>query len=310
MKIKGLVEKSTGSFYKVRLFENQKVIQATLRGKLRLENSEATNPVAVGDEVFLVLEDQNYIIDEIIPRENYIIRQSSHNEHKVQILCSNITQAVFIATLEYPFTPLNTIDRFLVSAEAYHIPTFLVFNKTDLLKKQKHLMQLQDYIRIYSQAGYEVIAGNIYQPEFIEKIKQKLIHQRTFVGGVSGVGKSSIINKIEPELKIKTGEISKQTLKGKHTTTHVEMYPLSFGGSIIDAPGVREFHLVDFEPYEICQYFPEMLEYAKFCKFANCTHLHEPECKVLEALERNLISSTRYNTYSSMYQEVKNKKKY
>ncbi len=309
MKIKGLVEKSTGSFYKIRL-DNLQTIQATLRGKLRLENSEATNPVAVGDFVYLVAENDNYIIDEILPRSNYIIRQSTHNEHKVQILCSNITQAVFIASLEFPFTPLNTIDRFLVSAAAYHIPTFLVFNKTDLLKKEKHFLQLQDYKKIYSQAGYEVIDGNIYQPEFIEKIKNKLINQTTFVGGVSGVGKSSIINKVEPNLNLKTGEISKQTLKGKHTTTHVEMFPLSFGGYIIDAPGVREFHLVDFEPHEICQYFPEMLYYSKFCKFANCTHLHEPGCRVLEALESQEIANTRYNTYLSMYQEVKNKKKY
>ncbi len=309
MKIKGLVEKSTGSFYKIRL-DNQQTLQATLRGKLRLENSEATNPVAVGDWVYLVVEENNYIIDEILPRNNYIIRQSTHNEYKVQILCSNITQAVFIASLEFPFTPLNTIDRFLVSSAAYHIPTFLVFNKTDLLKKEKHFLQLQDYKKIYSQAGYEVIDGNIYQPEFIEKIKNWLQNQITFVGGVSGVGKSSIINKIEPNLKLKTGEISKQTLKGKHTTTHVEMFPLSFGGSIIDAPGVREFHLVDFEHHEICQYFPEMLHYSKFCKFANCTHLHEPGCKVLEALENQEIANTRYNTYLSMYQEVKNKKKY
>ena len=309
MKIKGLVEKSTGSFYKVRL-ENQQVIQATLRGKLRLENSEATNPVAVGDWVFIVIEDGNYLIDEILPRENYIIRQSTHNEHRVQILCSNITQAVFIASIEYPFTPPSTIDRFLVSTAAYHIPTFLIFNKTDLLKKEKHLLQLQDYVHIYTQAGYEVIHGNIYQAEFIEKIKQKLINQTTFVGGVSGVGKSTIINKIEPTIKLKTGEISKHTLKGKHTTTHVEMFPLSFGGRIIDAPGVREFYLVDFEPHEICQYFPEMLQYSKFCKFANCTHLHEPGCKVIEALEQQLISRTRYNTYLSMYQEVKSKIKY
>ncbi|GIV44230.1 MAG: putative ribosome biogenesis GTPase RsgA [Bacteroidia bacterium] len=309
MKIKGLVQKSTGSFYKVRL-ENEKIVQATLRGKLRLENSEATNPVAVGDYVYLVFEDDNYIIDEILPRNNYIIRQSTHNEHKVQILCSNITQAVFIASLEYPFTPLNTIDRFLVSAAAYHISTFLVFNKTDLLKKEKHLLQLQDYIQIYTRAGYQVIAGNVYQEKFIEEIKNQLQNQTTFVGGVSGVGKSTIINRIEPTLHLKTGEISKQTLKGRHTTTHVEMFPLSFGGYIIDAPGVREFHLVDFEPHEISQYFPEMLRYSKFCKFANCTHLHEPGCRVIEALENQEIANTRYNTYFSMYQEVKNKKKY
>jgi ribosome biogenesis GTPase len=277
---------------------------------LRLENSEATNPVAVGDYVYLVFEDDNYIIDEILPRNNYIIRQSTHNEHKVQILCSNITQAVFIASLEYPFTPLNTIDRFLVSAAAYHISTFLVFNKTDLLKKEKHLLQLQDYIQIYTRAGYQVIAGNVYQEKFIEEIKNQLQNQTTFVGGVSGVGKSTIINRIEPTLHLKTGEISKQTLKGRHTTTHVEMFPLSFGGYIIDAPGVREFHLVDFEPHEISQYFPEMLRYSKFCKFANCTHLHEPGCRVIEALENQEIANTRYNTYFSMYQEVKNKKKY
>lgn len=309
MKIKGLVFKSTGSFYKIQL-ENQQIVQATLRGKLRLEGSEATNPVAVGDHVFLVYEDEHYVIDEILPRENYIIRQSTHNDYKVQILCSNVTQAIFIASLEYPFTPLNTIDRFLVSAAAYHIPTLLIFNKTDLLKKEKHFLQLQDYIQIYTHAGYPVISGNIYEVEFIEKIKKQLKNQITFIGGVSGVGKSSIINKIEPSLNLKTGEISKQTLKGKHTTTHVEMFPLSFGGFIIDAPGVREFHLVDFELQEICQYFPEMLEYSKFCKFANCTHLHEPGCKVREALENQWIAKTRYNTYLSMYQEVKNKKKY
>ncbi len=309
MKILGLVEKSTGSFYKIRL-ENRKVVQATLRGKLRLEDSEATNPVAVGDRILLVYEDNNYIIDEILPRENYIIRKSTHNDYKVQILCSNITQAVFIASIEYPFTPLNTIDRFLVSSAAYHIPTFLVFNKTDLLKKNKHLQQLQDYTKIYTQVGYEVISGHIYDTLFIEKIKNKLKNQTTFVGGVSGVGKSSIINKVEPTLKLKTGEISKQTLKGKHTTTHVEMFPLSFGGYIIDAPGIREFHLADFEPNEICYYFPEMIKYSKFCKFANCTHLHEPDCKVLEALKNKEIANTRYNTYLSMYQEVKNQKKY
>ncbi len=309
MKIKGLVQKSTGLFYKVRL-ENHQIVEATLRGRLRIEASEATNPVSVGDWVTLIQDNDIYVIDEILPRQNYIIRKSTHSDFKVQILGSNITQAVFIASLEYPFTPLNTIDRFLVSVAAYHIPAFLIFNKTDLLKKEKQKIQLQDYIKIYTQAGYEVIVGNIYEENFIEKIKQKLKDQITFVGGVSGVGKSSIINKVEPSLNLKTGEISKQTLKGRHTTTHVEMFPLSFGGFIIDAPGVREFHLVDFEPHEICQYFPEMLQYSKFCKFANCTHIHEPGCEVLKAVEKKQIASTRYNTYLSMYQEVKNKQKY
>ncbi len=309
MKIKGLLQKSTGLFYKVRL-ENHQIVEATLRGRLRIEASEATNPVSVGDWVTLIQDNDIYVIDEILPRQNYIIRKSTHSDFKVQILGSNITQAVFIASLEYPFTPLNTIDRFLVSVAAYHIPAFLIFNKTDLLKKEKQKIQLQDYIKIYTQAGYEVIVGNIYEENFIEKIKQKLKDQITFVGGVSGVGKSSIINKVEPSLNLKTGEISKQTLKGRHTTTHVEMFPLSFGGFIIDAPGVREFHLVDFEPHEICQYFPEMLQYSKFCKFANCTHIHEPGCEVLKAVEKKQIASTRYNTYLSMYQEVKNKQKY
>lgn len=304
--LQGIVEKSTGSSYRVRLFEdNPRRVNAILKGKLRLQGFEATNPISVGDNVALLPENENtYLIEELLPRNNYIIRKSTHNENKYQILCANISQAFFIATIENPFTPLSTIDRFLVSAGAYHIPVTLVFNKTDLLKKPKHQAQLQDYIHTYTHAGYRVITGNIYEKDFLKQLQEALEGQITFLGGVSGAGKSTLINCIQPHLHLKTNSISSLTYKGKHTTTHAEMFELTFGGYIIDAPGVREFHIVDIEPYEVSHYFPEMLRYLQDCKFANCMHVHEPDCAVRKALLQGLIPQSRYHTYLRMISEI------
>lgn len=306
--VQGLVIRSTGAFYKVLV--DGKMIDCTLRGKLRLEDSEATNPVAVGDQVILELEDDKMFIDKVLDRENYIVRRSMHNERQVQILASNVSQAVLIATLHQPFTSLGLIDRFLVSAEFYHIPVIILFNKSDLCQKGKFKAQLENYVDIYDFVGYEVYPVSVKDLNTKDLLQDILKDQTTFVAGVSGAGKSSLINLVEPHLKLRTQELVKQTQKGRHTTTFAEMHPLSFGGWVIDAPGVKEFYLTDIEPYELGGYFPEMRALLPACKFYNCTHLHEPGCAVIDAYEKGEIPHSRYHTYQGMVEELNNKKKW
>lgn len=296
----GIVVKSTGSWYAVRL-PNGSVIQARIKGKFRLEGIKHTNPIAVGDEVSMQSEpdNQSAVITHIHPRRNYIIRKASNLSKQTHILASNIDQAILVVSFVQPQTSLGFIDRFLATAEAYHIPAVLVMNKTDL-----HDANLQTYtsglMKLYSQLGYTTILCSAQTGIGLDAVKKHLANKTTLISGHSGVGKSTLLNAIEPNLDLKTGSISTYSNKGKHTTTFAEMFPLSFGGYIIDTPGIKELGVVDFEPALISHYFREMKALIGKCKFNNCIHEKEPGCAVLEAVHKGEISIDRYNNYLSI----------
>ncbi len=291
--------RSVGALYRVRLPEGQ-LIEATLRGKLRLQGLKTTNPVAVGDRVELLSEGGTWVIAAVAERHNFIARKAVKASSQVQILCANVDQALMVASLKEPFTALGYIDRFLVMCEAYHVPAVVVFNKTDLLESEKELGRLDDFAFIYEQAGYPVYPVSAlaatHQAEVLALLKDKV----SFLAGPSGAGKSSLINLVDPTLQLRTGVISTHTLKGRHTTTFAEMYPLAFGGYVIDAPGFREFDLVNIGPEELGGYFPEFRKLMPGCQFNNCLHTHEPNCAVRAAVERELLADTRYHTYLGM----------
>lgn len=292
----GIVVKSTGSRYLVRLKDGD-VIDCVLKGKIRLDGRKTTNPVAVGDVVDIDNDENgDTIINNIHARKNYIIRKSINLSKQAQILASNLDQAVLVATLVAPRTSLGFIDRFLITAEAYSIPAILVFNKSDILDKD--LLELQQgIIDIYEKIGYQCLVVSSLKKENLELVKALLKDKTTLVAGHSGVGKSTLINAIEPGLDLKTGDISSAHLKGMHTTTFAELHPLSFGGYIIDSPGIKELGLVEMKKEEVGHYFPEIRNYMTSCKFNNCLHVNEPKCAVKEAVENGGISEERYNSY-------------
>lgn len=264
-----------------------------------MEGLRSTNPIAVGDHVEFILQGDDGIITGILSRKNYIIRKSTNLSHKTQIIAANIDQALLIATLHEPRTSTGFIDRFLVTAEAYSIPAQIIFNKTDIYDVAE-MKLLDELIAIYEPLGYPCHKVSAQEKTNLEVIKQLLRDKVSLVSGHSGVGKSTLINAIEPGLQLKTGEISQVHLKGKHTTTFAEMFKLSDNGFIIDTPGIKEFGLVDFEPWELCHYFPEMRQLFNQCKFDNCTHMHEPGCEVKKNLEAGNISISRYSNYLNM----------
>lgn len=291
----GTVIKSTGSSYQV--MAEGRVYDCGLKGKIRLEGRKTTNPVAVGDIVDLVFEDSDKaMIEKIHPRRNYIIRKSINLSKQAQILASNMDQAVLIATLVAPRTSLGFIDRFLVTAEAYSIPATIIFNKCDLLDDT--LLGLQrEIINIYTKAGYNCLEVSSYNAAQVEALRGLFNDKITLVAGHSGVGKSTFINALQPGLELKTGEISSAHAKGMHTTTFAELHPLSFGGGIIDSPGIKELGLVEMKKEEVGHYFPEIRERMNDCKFNNCLHVNEPKCSVIAALENGEISPERYHSY-------------
>lgn len=293
--MQGIVIKSTGSNYLVR--SNGKIYSCKLKGKLRLDGRKTTNPTAVGDIVDIEVSSENEgNIIKIHPRKNYIIRKSLNLSKQAHILASNMDQAVLIATLVAPRTSLGFIDRFLITAEAYRVPAKIIFNKTDLLDEELLAVQ-QQIIDIYSTIGYECFSVSSYSKEQIESIKHLFKDKITLITGHSGVGKSTFINAIEPSLQLKTGEISSAHLKGMHTTTFAELHALSFGGDIIDTPGIKELGLVEMKKKEVGHYFPEIRERMNDCKFNNCLHVNEPKCAVREAVEKGDISPERYESY-------------
>jgi ribosome biogenesis GTPase len=296
--MRGLVTKSTGSWYSVRT-ENGEYINARLAGKIRLEGRKSTNPVVVGDWVDYILEDGNGVIQNIESRENYIIRRSLNLSKQTHILASNIDQAVLIATLAFPRTSTGFIDRFLVTCEAYHVPVHIVFNKKDRMNDAMLEVQ-QELIAVYENIGYPCILVSAYDSEDQEKIKELLKGKTTLVAGHSGVGKSTLINSIQPELQLKTGEISDAHAKGKHTTTFTELFELSFGGFVIDSPGIKELGLVEMKKEEVGHYFPEIRERMNDCRFNNCTHESEPGCAIKRAVEEGEIDAERYHNYLKM----------
>lgn len=302
------VTKSTGAWYKLMTSENEEVA-ARLKGAMRLDGLTSTNPVAVGDYVELENEEGDWMIAGVEPRENYIIRKSPAKRTFSHILASNMDQAFVLVTASKPRTSSGFIDRFLVTAEAYHIPSVLVFNKQDILT-EKDLEIQSKFIDIYSSIGYECRLVSSITGDGVDELKAMLKDKTTLLIGHSGVGKSTLANAIDLDLNLKTGEVSVKHEKGKHTTTFAEMFPLSFGGNIIDIPGIKEFGVVGFDKYEINHFFLEMERLLPQCKFNNCMHLNEPKCAVLEALENGEISEERYKNYLGILEDIEEIEEY
>ncbi len=295
--MEGTVIKSTGSWLTVR-GESGKMFNCKLRGKFRMKGIKSTNPVAVGDRVeFDIPDDEEVgVIHKILPRHNYIVRKATKLSKVSHIIAANIDQAVVVVTVAFPRTSTGFIDRFLVTAEAYHIPAVIVFNKIDIYD-EKLTGQYENLVEIYTGAGYKCMAVSALRGDNVDMLKEMLKDKTNLFSGHSGVGKSALINAIELGLKLKTRAISAYHKKGMHTTTFAEMFPLSFGGYIIDTPGIKEFALVDFDRKEIAERFPEMRKYMHNCRFSNCIHVNEPGCAVKQAVEKGEISLSRYENY-------------
>ncbi len=296
----GIVVKTTGSRHSVKISSRQ-IIPCTIKGKFRMKGIRLTNPVAVGDNVEILKEkDQDGgVIVKIHPRRNYIIRKSINLAREAHILAANVDQAILMISLREPTTFSMFIDRFLVSAEAYKIPVSLIFNKTDIYLPEDFKI-LAEWRKIYEAAGYPCYDISVEKSKGIEKIRQVLLGKLSVLSGNSGVGKSSLINTLIPGIQLKIAEISSSHLLGKHTTTYPEMLPLKNGGYIIDTPGIRGFGVIDIEKEELYHFFPEIFKMSHNCKFNNCTHSHEPDCAVVEAVEQGKISFMRYNNYVTM----------
>lgn len=292
----GLVVKSTGSWYAVRI-ENAEVIECRLKGKIRLDDRKTTNPVAVGDIVDVERSlDGNNQITNIHPRKNYIIRKSINLSKQAHIIASNLDQALLVATIVAPRTSLGFIDRFLVTAEAYGIPAKIIFNKKDVLDDEMLSLQIE-MMDLYTNIGYECFSVSSFDKQDIEFLKTVLKDKITLMSGHSGVGKSTLVNAIEPNLDLKIGDISSTHLKGMHTTTFAQLFPLSFGGDIIDSPGIKELGLVEMKKEEVGHYFLEIQKLSANCKFNNCLHVNEPHCAIIKGVEEGVISSERYQSY-------------
>ena len=301
----GIVFKSTGSWYRVRLADGR-FLDCRARGKLKLGASKITNPVSVGDEV-LIREDVHHpgtgVIQKINPRKNYVIRKSVHKTAHGHMIAANIDQAMLIVTIKNPRTSLGFIDRFLVSTEAYRIPTILVFNKLDMYD-DADFIQLEAIIEIYENIGVKCLDISAKKQIGIDKILQVLAHKTTLISGHSGTGKSTLINLLHPSIDQSIGEVSSFADKGVHTTTFAEMFEIDQDTFVIDTPGIKELGLIDIENAELSDYFPEMRALIGECKFHNCSHVHEPKCAVVAAVESGEISSSRYYNYLSMLEGV------
>lgn len=299
--MKGIVYKSTGSWYKVRS-EKGTFINCRLKGKFRIKGLKVTNPVSVGDVVSFEIEEKKEtgIISEIKKRENYLIRKSVNLSKQYHILAANVDQAVLVATVTQPNTLNGFIDRFLVSVTAYNIPAVILVNKLDVYK-DKHLEKLADWDTIYQNAGYSILPISVEKGINLDKVKRLFKNKTTVLSGNSGVGKSSLLKKLVPNENIVVKEISEMHQQGVHTTTFAEMYDLPGGGHLIDTPGIRGLGVVDIKPVELGNYFPEFLRLKSNCKFNNCVHINEPKCAVKKAIEEGAISLERYNSYLSIY---------
>ena len=307
--MQGLVLKSTGKIYNI-ILENGEIIKATIRGKLRIEGLKTTNPIAAGDRVELTASSDtnsqdskiSYSIQSILARKNYIVRKSTNLSKQMQIIAANVDHAYLLVTLKSPVTQIGFIDRFLVSAEAFRIPTTLLFNKIDLFGAEEERL-FTELSAIYTSLGYtchRICAENESQISFLRK---ELKGKQVMISGNSGVGKTTLVNSLDPTLTLRTGEISKVHEQGKHTTTFAEMHSLASGGYIIDTPGIRAFGVIDLEKEHMAHYFPEMRNLIGACRFHNCLHLNEPNCAVKAAVEKDEISFSRYQSYLDLMYE-------
>jgi ribosome biogenesis GTPase / thiamine phosphate phosphatase len=295
------IYKSTGSWY-IAKGEDGRLYNARIKGVMKIEGITSTNPIAVGDEVEMEIEEveeESAIISTIHDRKNYVARISPHNKHLHHIIASNLDQSLLFVTLKDPKTSQGFMDRFLISCEAYHVPAIIVFNKSDIYRKKEmeKFGQLQD---IYTKIGYQVLLCSVEKREGLEVLKNILHNKTSLLSGHSGVGKSTCVNALFPEFNLRTQEVSGWSGKGMHTTTFAEMFDLPGGGHIIDTPGVREFGLVDIEKEELAHYFPEMRKKMNDCQFNNCMHIEEPNCAVKKAVMQGEISEERYISYRTI----------
>ncbi len=304
----GIVYKSTGSWYVVK-DDTGKAYQARMKGIFKIDEITSTNPVAVGDEVEFVIEkeqEQTAMITEIYERRNYINRKSPSHKMHHHIVAANVDQCVMIATLKEPRTSQGFIDRFLVACEAYHVPAIIVFNKSDLYR-DKEVQKFEAMKEMYEGIGYKVLLMSVSEHKGVGELKHLLKDKVSLLSGHSGVGKSTFINSIFPELSLKTQDVSGWSGKGLHTTTFAEMFDLPDGGKIIDTPGIREFGLVDIEKRELSHYFPEMRVLIQDCQFNNCMHMNEPGCAVKAAVEDGSINIDRYVSYLTILETIEEK---
>ena len=315
----GLVIRTTGSWYKVLPNEEGTAVDCRLRGNYRLRGNKQTNPVAVGDKVDVALqEDGTGVIMEVHDRRNYIVRKATKLSKQTHVIAANIDCLCIVATLGFPRTSTGFIDRLLVTAEAYHIPARIIFNKTDLYGEEEDLWGLHNELKdIYVKAGYPVHTVSALKGDGVEELREVIAGRTVLFTGHSGVGKSALLNALVPGLNLRVGEVSEWSLKGKHTTTFAEIFPIELPSPtndpgqpqvtyLIDTPGIKEFGMVDFKPEELSHFFPEMRRVLHDCYFANCTHRHEPRCAVKEAVDAGSISVERYNNYLGIFDQIEN----
>ncbi|MGC8751194.1 ribosome small subunit-dependent GTPase A [Hydrotalea sp.] len=303
--MKATVYKSTGSWYQVKAEDGQ-FYAARIKGVFKIEGFTSTNPIAVGDLVEIAIEpgpEQHAIIEAIEPRHNYVIRQSPHHRKHHHIIAANIDQSILFITLKQPRTSQGFIDRFLVACEMYHVPAILIFNKADIYR-EKEMQQFQQLEALYTQIGYRVLLCSMVTQQNIAELKALLLQKISLISGHSGVGKSTFIQQLFPDLSLKTLAVSEWSGKGMHSTTFAEMFDLPDGGKIIDTPGIRELALVDINKQELSHYFPEMRERLMECQFNNCLHMYEPGCAVKAAVENGEIAEERYFSYLKLLEEI------
>lgn len=303
--MKATIYKSTGSWY-IAQTQDGKVFNARIKGIFKIDNITSTNPIAVGDEVEMELENElesTATIVKIYDRKNYVARVSPHNKHRHHIVASNVDQSVLFATLKNPKTSQGFIDRFLVACEMHHIPAVVVFNKADIYE-EKEIEKFLSLQEMYQQIGYKIILASMQTQDGLDVIKNVLKDKTTLLSGHSGTGKSTFINHLFPTLDVKTLQVSDWSGKGMHTTTFAQMYNLPFGGSIIDTPGIKELGLVDVSKQELSGYFPEMKKHLNNCKFNNCLHINELTCGIKQAIGNNEISFDRYQSYYNILESL------
>ena len=302
--MQGLIIKATGSWYHV-LLDDKRMVFCRLPGRFRLSDEEVTNPVAVGDNVSVDLQDDGTgIIDQIFERKNRLVRQATHGKKGVQIIAANLDQILIIQSFKKPAFKTGFIDRLLVSAGANEINPVIVINKSDLVRSEKDEKKITELEELYSGLGYPFFTVCIYERESMSRLFDGMKGKLSAMTGHSGTGKTSILNTMNPDLNLKTGEISNFSNKGKHTTTFAQLFTLADETYIVDTPGIREFGMVNFEPYEVSLFYPEMKALRESCRFYNCTHRHEPSCAIIEAFRNGGISESRYRSYINIVESL------